>query len=354
MTFVTSTDETPPNRRAIQGLTALVAFVVALAVGVTLITRTTNRGDGAGASFGVPLARTFEFAPTLTEMGIFDPSHGIDSLEPAPGFHVYELSSTLYSDGSSKDRLLSVPEGTVIEPAGDGMVRFPEGSILVKTFSYEHDERDPDLGRRIIETRLLVLSGGSWNVATYIWNDAQDDAFLELEGRTIPITWIDSDGIERSIDYGVPDENTCVACHQSQQQITPLGPELQFLNFDVERDGATTNQLAHLVDAGVLTDLDPTTVAAGIDYLDTTLSISDRGRAYLDMNCSHCHNPSGWSRPAGEGLDLRIETPLDQTGILDEHRSMARNVANGQMPFFGTTAVDPEGLAILEAYFDDL
>ena len=42
------------------------------------------------------------------------------------------------------------------------------------------------------------------------------------------------------------------------------------------------------------------------NYLDTTADLNDRARAYLDVNCGHCHNPGG---PAyTSGLYLNYET----------------------------------------------
>lgn len=216
-----------------------------------------------------------------------------------------------------------------------------------------HDERDPAVGRRIIETRLLVLTQGSWNVATYVWNDTQTEAFLELGGSTTAVSWIDATGRERSIEYEVPDEASCVSCHQQSGASTPLGPELRHLNFDVERNGLTVNQIQHLTTTGALGEIDPATVAAAVDYLDATISITDRGRAYLDMNCAHCHNPGGWSRSANQGLDFRIETPLAATGIPQETRRIQRNFVEGSMPFIGTTTIDEEGLTLLMEYLKD-
>lgn len=296
------------------------------------------------------VTQSFAFPDTLTEIGVYNADIALSDLTPADGYHPIDLASGLFSDSSKKSRLLYVPEGGVIEPLGDGVPQFPDGTVLVKTFYYDNDARDPSLGRRIIETRLLVLSQGSWNVATYFWNDAQTQASRELEGRTVPISWIDAAGRTQAIDYEVPDETTCVACHQRNETAIPLGPELRNLNIEVERSGQSVNQLAYLTEAGALMDLDPSTVAAGVDYLDASLPISDRGRAYLDMNCSHCHNPLGWDRPANQGLDLRIEVPLESTGISQEARAIQRQFRNGSMPFFGTVTIDQAGLDILSDY----
>ena len=72
----------------------------------------------------------------------------------------------------------------------DGSIQFPDGTVLTKTFFYADDERDPSLGRRIIETRLLIKESSTWNVATYVWNQEQTAATLELNGITTQVSWI--------------------------------------------------------------------------------------------------------------------------------------------------------------------
>ena len=340
-----------PGRRWFGLSVAVLAVVVGIAFWAT---QGGGQGGGAVGATSLAVPRTAVFPDALSELGLYDDRDALAELTPASDHHRYELSSTLYSDHSEKDRLLSIPAGTVIEGTGDGMPRFPEGTTLVKTFAYPLDATDPAAGRRIIETRVLLLVGGEWNVATYVWNDAQTEALLELDGVSTTVTWLDESGRERTIDYEVPDEMTCVACHQQQGAITPLGPELRYLNFDVDRSGELVNQLAHLDGLGLFDQVDPAAVAQGVDYLDAAVPLSDRGRAYLDMNCAHCHNPGGWERPAGEGLDLRAEIDLASSGILTRANAIGRNMANGEMPFFGTTTIDPEGLELVMAYLDEL
>lgn len=293
--------------------------------------------------------RTVTFPAALSETGIFR-TPSLASLEPAEDYHLVELQSALFSDGSQKQRLLHVPAGTQVRVAGDGLPEFPDGTTLVKTFFYNHDDRDPSLGRQVIETRLLTIEQGRWNVATYVWNEEQSDATLSLEGSSQGINWIDGQGRNRSIDYEVPNEQQCVSCHQLAGDVTPLGPELRNLNLTVNRDGSAINQLDHLQAVGALGEIDPASVGTMVDYLDTSLPISERGRAYLDMNCAHCHQPQGWSRPANEGYDFRWETPTLETGLVGDESEILREFRSGRMPFFGTTIIDEDGLDILTDY----
>ena len=191
---------------------------------------------------------------------------------------------------------------------------------MVKTFYYFNDARDENLGKQGIETRLLIKNAGLWNVATYVWNDTQTDATLDLDGFDTQVNWISLSGTNRSIMYHIPDKNECVSCHQLNSKVVPLGPTLRNMNFDVTRNNTTINQLEHLQNIGILNSFDVNEVSQIEDYNDTNASLSERGRAYLDMNCAHCHNPSAWKKPADKGYDFRYETGIENTRILDKKK----------------------------------
>lgn len=91
-----------------------------------------------------------------------------------------------------------------------------------------------------------------------------------------------------------------------------------------------------------------------VDYTDVNASLSDRGRAYLAMNCAHCHNPEAWDIPAERDFDFRHATSFEQTGIQFEKDKISRNITNGEMPFIGTTMLDEEGVALLVEYIESL
>ena len=91
-----------------------------------------------------------------------------------------------------------------------------------------------------------------------------------------------------------------------------------------------------------------------VSYEDESRSLDQRARAYLDINCAHCHQPKGWSRPADEGLDLRYEVPFANTGISNKLGALRRNVQSGEMPFIGTTLKHSEGVELLVSYFNAL
>ena len=89
----------------------------------------------------------------LSQLGIFagNPADQV----PAAGLVPYDVNVTLYSDNAQKFRFIEVPPGTKVHATADRW-DLPVGTILVKTFYYPVDARDPSLGRKLIETRFLV------------------------------------------------------------------------------------------------------------------------------------------------------------------------------------------------------
>ncbi|MEM7038784.1 MAG: hypothetical protein AAF570_17495, partial [Bacteroidota bacterium] len=91
-----------------------------------------------------------------------------------------------------------------------------------------------------------------------------------------------------------------------------------------------------------------------VDYNDPNASLNDRGRAYLAMNCSHCHNPDGWSAPNEREFDFRYDTPFEQTGIQFEEDKIVESLVDEEMPFIGTTLIDQEGVDLIIEFLESL
>jgi uncharacterized repeat protein (TIGR03806 family) len=85
--------------------------------------------------------------------------------------------------------------------------------------------------------------------------------------------------------------NQCKGCHERSGEMTPIGPSVRQLN-----DG---HQLQHWETAGLLKGLPKDHIPALVNYSDATASLEDRVKAYLDINCAHCHNPTGPARSSG-------------------------------------------------------
>ena len=175
-------------------------------------------------------------------------------------------------------------------------------------------------------------------------------------GGITPISYIDISGSTNNVDYIIPDNNSCFTCHNNNNNMLPIGMKLRSMNFIPSYVGY--NQLQYFTDEGLLLGLvDPQAVSALPNWANGTLPLDERARAYMDVNCAHCHSPGG-SVPATFMLDFRWETAFDQTGIYANRGEIeARFASNSpiyRMPQLGRTVVHQEALAMLIEYIDSL
>lgn len=328
---------------------------IAFTIGLIILVIISCAKEEFNANIEIPdfaFPKTVVFEDSLSSYEIFEGT--LSNLSPSEGFELLELSSVLFTDYSHKQRLVKIPIGTQMTKSGDGTIDFPNGTILTKTFFYYNDERDTTLGKRVLETRLEIKENNEWNAATYIWNQNQTDATLELNGLDTPISWLDENGIGRSTIYHIPTENECMTCHQSNSKMTPLGPTLLNLNRNVERNGNTLNQITYLQNLGLINQFSVHQIGQMVDYNDLNASLEDRGRAYLAMNCAHCHKPDSWERSAEREFDFRYETPFNAAGILYEGEKIKRALQDREMPLIGTTMLDEKGINLILEYLDNL
>jgi uncharacterized repeat protein (TIGR03806 family) len=236
--------------------------------------------------------------------------------EPARGVIPYDLNSALFSDYALKFRFIKLPPGTTAAYRASDPFEFPVGTVIAKTFAYPHDVRDPSQGRRLIETRILKHDPEGWVGLPYIWNKEQSDATLEVAGDLVDVSWIHTDGGVRTNNYIVPNVNQCKGCHKAGDDMVPIGPKARHLNRDFAYKDDIENQLAHWTRVGALADAPPPSEAPRLAAWDDPKSgsLNDRARAWLEINCAHCHNPQGPAK--NSGLDLRaVQSNLTAIGI---------------------------------------
>jgi uncharacterized repeat protein (TIGR03806 family) len=224
-------------------------------------------------------------------------------LRPNRGVVFYDVGVPLFSDHALKHRTLWMPPGLAARYRATGAFDFPQGTIFTKTFYYEQPT-----GRRLVETRLLVLGAAGWVALPYVWNEAQTDAQLEIAGEERRLVWTDEGGTPRPFTYLVPNSDQCAGCHVSvrghERPLRPLGPTARQLNIELAAAGGPRNQLAAWRDDGLLLDTPPPDSAPRWG-LDPAMPLERRARAYLDVQCAHCHSPSGPA--ASSGLYLAYE-----------------------------------------------
>ena len=230
---------------------------------------------------------------------------------PAERVVPYDVIAPLFSDYTSKWRFLFVPEGETVPYADDGAWEFPVGSVLVKTFAYADDVREPEGPRRILETRLLWREPEGWTAHTYIWNEEQSEAIREVGGRFVDVTFIDPLGATVETAYRVPNTNECADCHHQGEDeageiiVGLLGPKTSQLDRDHDYGAGPVNQLDHLASLGLLSGEATPFEERGrlVDPYDAAEDLSLRARSYLDANCSGCHRQGG----SATGSDLELD-----------------------------------------------
>lgn len=283
----------------------------------------------------------------LSSWHLFD---DIAAQRPAPDVIAYDLNTPLFSDYTLKNRFVRVPSGMAATWTDDAAFDLPLGSVLVKTFSY--DER--------LETRVLVNAPAGWHGAAYIYDDDGQDAQLAIAGgQPMPAN---------NPNYAVPNQNQCKNCHaEHADAITPLGQKARHVQPD---------RLQAMIDAGILAGAPPREMwPAPVNAFDEASgSLDDRARSWLDINCGHCHNPTGNARTSGLYLE-RAELDLAKFGVCKPPVATGRgsggrqyDIVPGQpdasilvyriesvepeirMPEIGRNLVHAEGVALIRAW----
>lgn len=268
----------------------------------------------------------------LSEWGVILADGNV--LELNEGVVPYDLNTPLFSDYALKLRTVWIPPGERAQYAAGKVLEFPEGTIISKTFHYEKsgrqaerlltvkgEDRESSLGpgaaldldiNVLIETRLLVRHEAGWTALPYVWNEEQTDAYLEIAGDVRQIGLV-RDHETLNITYVVPDTNQCAGCHvtdHTSRRMQPIGPKPWQLNRTYEWWGNEVAQLQNWADAGLLAGF-AGEAPQGVRWTDPgNATLEQRARAYLDVNCAHCHNPAGAADTSA--LHLNIDAPLDR------------------------------------------
>ena len=218
---------------------------------------------------------------------------------PSDGVHPYILHSSLFSDYADKERFVYVPEGVKAKFKPNEVYEFPVGAVLVKTFSYSETT---SMGKKLLETRLLLNQENGWKAHTYVWNEEQTDAFLKVAGYTYENIEFLKNGELMQVSYRVPNQNQCKECHLKNNAIMPIGPKSRNLNFSIQYKDEEENQISFWIENGLVENHMPLDLI--VNWADKTASLDHRARAYLDINCGHCHLSSGSASNTGLYLNF--------------------------------------------------
>ncbi len=297
-------------------------------------------------------AAPLSFLPLLSQMGVF--AGNIADLNPASRVQLYEVTSSLFTDYAKKQRLIRLPEGEKMTYNNSNLLpNFPDNTLIAKTFYYKLDETNPSSANRVLETRIFLKINGVWEVGEYVWNAAQTDAAFTIQGSEIPVSYTNESGEVKDINYLIPSKQDCFTCHNNNEVTLPIGMKLRNMNFTPDFTNGQ-NQLDYLTSNGYLENVTPTAITVLPEWTNTNNDILNRGRAYIDINCAHCHNPGG--SVTNFGLDFRFETPFSETGIYAnrgeiESRTQS-NIPTFRMPQLGRTIIHEEAVTMLLEYLD--
>lgn len=288
--------------------------------------------------------RTVDFPRLLSDTGIFTSvmNHDLD-----PGLVPYQVNAPLWSDGARKDRFLGLPGDTTIGVRGSNDWEFPDGTVLVKTFSLPLANSTADRWTRI-ETRLLTQQGGEWYGYSYAWNDEQTDATLvDAGGRHRELTIRNNESATATRQtWRFPSRAECMVCHTRAAKFV-LGFNLLQMDRSIDHDGTSQSQLQYLQNQKLFHAADGKAAAAGtafelprppaespplIDPYDDQRPLEQRVRSYLHANCAVCHVNAGGGNSF---IELAFGTSLEKTRLLNEtplHGTFEINDAKLVMP----------------------
>jgi len=288
----------------------------------------------------------------LSEYGFF--AGDISKLEPNKNVTAYSLINTMFNDYARKQSFIYLPVGEKLKADSSGNFLFPENSCLINCVYYLNDERDSTRGKYLVETQLLIKDKNGWTARNYIWNNEQTDAELNAVGDTKTVSWFDKNGSERKVDFVIAGKNQCKSCHNKNGELIPIG----FNRYEL------TNESESLV----------STVTGSVKHAswkDASVTKEERVRAYLSINCAHCHSETGPGKvsglflnydnynmeaygicksppSAGKGsCNLKCDIVPGKPGESIIVCRMASSDLETKMPELGRTVADNEGISLI-------
>jgi len=340
--------------------------------------------------------------PTLAAWHVLKVKDGVLSLNA--GVVPYDLNTPLFTDYAHKLRTIWIPDGKTVIYQSEQALDFPVGTIISKTFYYPLAEanttqanivlRTPpslsllhnetlDLAKvRLIETRLLVRRETGWEAMSYVWNREHTAATLKRSGDMLDLELVDDNGAREAFTYIVPDQNQCGSCHitdNRSRQLQPIGPKTRHLNREFDYVEGRENQLQHLIQLGWLQGTpDMNTLPKMPDAMDLRAPLEARARAYLDVNCGHCHSRTGAAITSGLWLDASAQEP-SRLGVCKPPIAAGKGTGGHRhdlepgnadasiitfrmnshdpaimMPELGRSVVHQEGVALIAQWIDSL
>ncbi len=307
----------------------------------------------------------------LSDTGIFT---NLANLQPASGLIEYTPGQPFWSDNTYKRRWVGVPDADNVDFSSENW-SFPVGTVATKHFELALDENNP-ASRTRLETRLLLHTTEGWQGFTYRWDSNGADATLLTGRETEMLAITEAGGGTRQQQYDYPSRTDCIVCHTQAADFV-LGLKTPQLNSNFDYGSVVDNQLRSWNNISMfdqnIGDADQYKRFPAID--DDTAPVANRARAYLDVNCSQCHQPGGG---APTTLDLRERVSVAAMNAVDVAPSAgdlgvtnASIIAGGdkarsvlwlrmqaldaqRMPPLSTHVVDDVGVDLIGEWIDSL
>ncbi|MBI3544636.1 MAG: right-handed parallel beta-helix repeat-containing protein, partial [Deltaproteobacteria bacterium] len=240
--------------------------------------------------------------PSLSQYRLF--ADATDPTRAPNGGVPYDLTTPLFSDYATKHRFVFVPPQQKAQYVADDAFDFPVGTVIAKTFGFGIPER-------VVETRLLVRRPDGWVGLPYLWAENRRDAALSLGGGATDVSFVSAVGKPIRTRYAIPSANQCASCHavSGETSLEPIGPKARLLNRDFAYDDGTYNQLVAWSKLGILAGApDNPAEAPRLPAWDKPADapVAARARAYLEVNCAHCHSATGLARNTGVFLEASV------------------------------------------------
>ncbi|MBA4192214.1 MAG: hypothetical protein C0467_29955 [Planctomycetaceae bacterium] len=369
---------------------------------------TLERNDAKGV--------TTAFPTKLSETGLFK---DVKNLKEADGVRAFTPAVKQWQDGADGSHHVALPgtsSVTIFEKPRrlpgqvywhDFKLQFPKDAVLVKTLKLNLEGRKSSFGEggKKIETQVLHFDGEDWHGYTFAWREDGSDADLvPAEGTEKLLHIADArvpDG-KRELTWTFPSRTQCAVCHSAWSEYS-LAFNVGQLNAGdpVLRMGTNTgspwyysqenNELIKLSQHGFVRrvgsdDKDlPIFDAKSVEKETSFRSGAETNskewteraaRAYLHVNCAHCHRFGG-----GGGqvvLEMDFSKPLKEMGLLDvnpkqgdfsipdariiksgdPHGSVLfyrmAKFGRGRMPHLGSEIPHQYGLQLMANWIEDL
>jgi uncharacterized repeat protein (TIGR03806 family) len=148
----------------------------------------------------------------------------------------------------------------------------------------------------------------------------------------LQFSFINTNGETENPTYLIPSIAQCLKCHANDGVFTTLGPTAAQLNRTYAYAQGSNNEIAEWSHLGILSGAPAPGQAPVLPVWNdpTTGTTEQRARAYLQANCSYCHNGSGEARNTGLVL-LDSETDPAKYGVCKS--PVAAGMAGGDDQF---------------------